>query len=120
VNEHDVYSYQREAWSSADVAGFDELIDMTDVESIEVPSLESVRELADISAQMDAPQIRSKSAIVAPGNLAHALARLYEVCRTLESRSTKEIGVFRSKNEAMKWLGIDKDLQDTASPDPNS
>jgi hypothetical protein len=107
VNGREVFAYQREAWAGAEVAGFNELIDMTEVESIEVPSLESVRELAALSATMDAPGIKSKCAIVAPGSLAHALSRLYEACRAMESMSTKEIAVFRSKAEALEWLGID-------------
>ena len=107
VNEREVFSYQREAWSNADVAGYDELIDMTNVESIEVPSLASVRQLAALSAQMDAPGISSKSAIVASGSLANALARMYEACRAMESEGTKEVRVFQTRAEALEWLGIE-------------
>jgi hypothetical protein len=115
VNEREVFAYQREAWAGADVAGFNELIDMTEVESIEVPSLESVRELAALSATMDAPGIKSKSAIVASGSLAHALARLYEACRAMESQSTKEVAVFRAKADALEWLGINLETRSAGS-----
>jgi hypothetical protein len=103
-----VLAYQREVWSSPDVTGFNELIDMTGVESIEVPSVESVRQMAALSAQMDAHGIPSKFAIVAANDLAHALGRLYGECRGIDRRSTKEVAVFRSLPEALEWLGLDR------------
>jgi hypothetical protein len=120
VDERDVFAYQREAWSRPDVAGYDELIDMSGARHIEVPSLASIRELAALSAGMDAPGQPSKSAIVAPDSLANALARMYEACRALQEGGTKEIRVFRTSTEALAWLGLDpKDGDNHELPSPS-
>jgi hypothetical protein len=59
------------------VAGYDELVDMTAVQSIALPAASRVRDLAEVSAQMDPrPPASSKFAIVAAGDLAFALGRM--------------------------------------------
>lgn len=106
LTDEDVFAYQREVWSRPDVAGYDELMDMTHVTEIALPSMERARELAKLSARMDAPHTASKFAIVARSELAFGLGRLYESYRELEQKSTKEVAVFRSMPEALNWLGI--------------
>jgi len=101
----DVFGYQREVWSRPDVAGFDELIDMTAVERIELPSADGVRQLAALSASMDDPGTASKFAIVAPQDIAYGLGRMYEAHRALNVKSSKQVGVFRTMPEALAWLG---------------
>ena len=44
VTDPDVFGYQREVWSRDDVAGYDELIDMSEVEHIAVQSVNRVCE----------------------------------------------------------------------------
>jgi hypothetical protein len=105
----DVFAYQREVWSRPEVAGFNELFDMSEVERLVPPSKESVRDLADLSAGMDSSGCSSRFAIVAPEDLAFGIARMYETYREFDPRSTKEVAVFRSKAAALKWLGIDLD-----------
>ena len=108
LTSRDVLEYQRGVWSSPEVAGYDELIDMTGVERIDLPSLESVRELARTSAAMDDGNPPSRLAIVAPKDFAFALGRLYETHRSLDERSRKTVNVFRSAGEALAWLGSDR------------
>ncbi len=105
LTKSDVLEYQRGVWSRPEVAGYDELIDMSDVEEIDLPSLESVRELAQLSAAMDADSPPSRFAIVAPKDFAFALGRLYEAHRSLDARSKKTVNVFRTVGEALAWLG---------------
>ena len=104
LTDADVFGYQRDVWSRAEVAGFDELIDTTDCDKIEVPSGDRVLQLAELSASMDAAA-PSKLAIVAPRDLAFGLGRMYESYRGVSNKSTKEVSVFRSMTEATKWLG---------------
>ncbi len=101
----DVLEYQYGVRSRSDMAGYDELIDMTAVERIDLPSLERVRELAQRSAAMDGDTLPSRLAIVAPKDYAFALGRLYEAHRGLDKRSRKTVNVFRSLGEALMWLG---------------
>lgn len=104
VTADDIFAYQREVWSRADVNGYDELVDMTGVDAIVEPSSDGMRRLAELSAQMDPPSSGTKFAIVARQDLAFGLGRMYEAYRALNQRSTKEVAVFRSREEALRWL----------------
>jgi hypothetical protein len=101
---NDPFDYQRDAWSGADVVGYDELIDMTHVADIALPSGQRIKDLASVAARMDGPSARSKFAIVAPGDLAFGLGRMFQVYREGQKGSTKEVGVFRTMKEALAFL----------------
>src|ERR1035438_2805891 len=94
--DHDLFDYQKNVWSRPEVAGFNELIDMSAVEKIDYPSPARVQQLATFSAAMDAAAPPSKLAIVAPDHLSFGLGRMYQTYRGLEERSTKEVRVFRT------------------------
>jgi hypothetical protein len=108
LTEQDVFDYQRGVWSLPEVAGYDELIDMSDVGEIDLPSLERVRELAKLSASMDGAAPPSRLAIVAPKDYVFALGRLYEAHRGLDERSRKTVNVFRSVGDALAWLDSER------------
>ena len=107
LTEADVFGYQRDAWSRPDVVGYDELIDMRRVTQIETPSADQVRELAQISAEMDHEATHSRLAIVASADLVYGLGRMFQTYRELNPRSTKETRVFRSMVEALAFLRVD-------------
>ena len=107
VTDDDVFGYQREVWSRADVEGFDELVDMTAVEHIALPSVDRVQDLAHLSAAMDTRSRPSRLAVIAPTDVAFGLGRMYQTHRELDPRSTKVVGVFRTRAEALAFLGID-------------
>jgi hypothetical protein len=109
--DSDVFDYQRGVWSRADVVGFDELIDMTRVTRIALPSTKRVRDLAAMAAEMDSGPSRSRIAIVAPTDFPFGLARMFQTYRQLDANSTKEVGVFRTMDEALTYLGISHSLQ---------
>jgi len=106
LTDAEVFHYQR-VWSRPEVAGYDELFDMSDVADITPPSTERIRELAQLSAAMDALS-PSRLAIVAPNDLPFALGRMYETHRGLDKRSTKTVNVFRSVEDALAWLGSER------------
>ena len=107
LSDEDVFSYQRNVW--AEVAGYDELMDMSEVNQIALPSMDRVRDLAKLSASMDAEKAASRFAIVAPFDLAFGLGRMYEMYRDLQAQSTKQVGVFRTLKEALEFLGVEGD-----------
>ena len=107
LTDAEVFRYQQDVWSRADVAGFDELIDMTRVTRVELPSADRIRELAKLAAAMDSTASRSRFAIVASSDIAFGLGRMFQTHRHLEPLSTKEVGVFRSMKEALAFLRID-------------
>ena len=106
LTDEDVFGYQREVWSRPEVQGFDEIMDMTAVHHIAMPSHERVRDLAELSASMDGPQGSSRFAIVAPNDLAYGLGLMFKIHRRADERSTKKVGVFRRMEEALDWLGV--------------
>ncbi len=107
LTEQDVLGYQSEVWSRADVAGYDELVDMSDVKRIEVSSAGQVRHLASMAAEMPSSRSRSKFAIVAPTDIAFGLGRMFQTFRALEDGGTRNVEVFRSREEAMEFLGLE-------------
>jgi hypothetical protein len=107
LTETDLFSYQREVWSRPEVAGYNELIDMTQVTGIELPTVEQMRKLAALSSSMDDHARASRFAIFAPSDLAFGAGRMYEALRELQSESTKRVGVFRTLAQALAFLGID-------------
>jgi hypothetical protein len=99
------FGYQTEVWSSPDFAGYDELIDMTNVDSAVLPT--RAQELASTSAHDDLTSGGGRLAIVAPQDWAYGLGRMYETYRHLEPKSTKQVAVFRTLAEALAFLGWD-------------
>jgi hypothetical protein len=91
------------------VSAYNELVDVSGVEkfTVPIPSGPELERLAHCSAKDDHPTKRSKFAIVAPDELAYGLGRMYQSYRDLEPRSTKEVGVFRTLEEALNFLGVD-------------
>jgi hypothetical protein len=110
LTDDDLFSYQREAWSGKDVIGYNELVDLTLVSEIESPSVQRLRALASIAAHMDPASVPSRFAIVAPGDLAYGLGRMFQSYRELESSSTKDVRVFRMLSEALAFLEISQSV----------
>jgi hypothetical protein len=104
--EQDFFCFQQTVWSAPEVAGFDELIDMTETSDIVSPSPKRVQALADFAVKTDPPDVSSRLAIVAPDPLAYGLGRMYGIYRELNPKSTKTVAVFRSRPEALRWLGV--------------
>jgi hypothetical protein len=102
----DILGYQHAIRSRPELATYNELMDMSAVEYIALASTERIRELAWRSAGMDVHAQPLRFAIVAPNDLAFGLGRMYEAYRSLDDRSTKQVGVFRSLADAFAFLGI--------------
>jgi len=110
VTDEQVFDYQREISSRDDTIGYDELVDVTNIKEIALPSTDRVRDLAHVAAGTDALRGSSRLAIVAPGDLAFALGRMFQTNRELDPRNRREVGVFRSTKEALAFLRIDHPL----------
>jgi hypothetical protein len=104
ITEDDLFTYQKTVWSDPTHAGYGELVDMSDVAAVETPSVAGMRNLAALSASMDSPQRASRFAIVAPGDLAFGLGRMYQTYRELKTDSRKKVALFRTRDEALDWL----------------
>ncbi len=111
LKDQEVFGYQHEVWAREDVQGFDEIVDMTDITQIMLPSIERVRDLAELGARMSIGKPSSRLAIVAPGDLSFGLGRMFDSCRQSVAPGLKQVGVFRTKAEALAWLGIQGDVE---------
>ena len=110
LTDDDIFGYQRAAWSRPDVADYDEMVDMSAVVRIALPSVQRMKDLARLSSEMDARGRTSRFAIVAPGDIAFIMGRLYKALRGLAG-GNKRVGVFRTEAEADLFL--------SRSPDPD-
>ena len=115
----EMIEYQSAVWSRPDVDGYDELVDVTAVEDFAQPSTDKVRDLASLSAVMDGRRA-AKFAIVARGNLAYGLGRMYQTYRSLEGSGTKNVGVFRTMAEALTFLAAECNAPAPAPDAPGS
>lgn len=104
LTDEDVFGYQRGVWSRPDVVGYNELLDMSGVEHVALPSVERVKELAKLSAGMDTPTTSTRCAIVAPSDHLFGLGRMFQSYREMAAGSTKDVGVFRTIEEATDFL----------------
>jgi hypothetical protein len=119
LTNDELVNYQRQVWSRPEVVGFDELMDMSSVKEIGGLSTPGVQELADLSAAMDRTDVSTRFAVVAPDDLAFGLARMYGAYRETNSHSTKQVAVFRTRADALRWLGVSSDgLADPSEPRP--
>ena len=107
VTDSDVFRYERETGARSDMIGYDELIDMSSVTEIDVATAERVEELAAEAAAKDYVHGPAKLAIVAPGDIAFGLGRIFQIHRRVEPGSMKDVGVFRTMDAALEFLGID-------------
>jgi len=74
VTDDDIFRYQHEFWTRRDVAGFDEIVDMTQADEFDIPTPERLQELAEVSAGLDPP--RPADALWVPGGDPGSLARI--------------------------------------------
>jgi hypothetical protein len=103
MTHEDIMGYQQGVRSNPALIGYNELVDMSQVQHIVLESIDRVRELAARSA-MDGDAPPSRLAILAPSGEAFGLGRMYQTYRSLDARSKKEVGVSRTMEEALAFL----------------
>jgi hypothetical protein len=107
VTDDDVFGYQREVWSRSDVRGYNELVDVSAVKHVKLPSAQRVRDLAEVSAEMEAQAGAAKRfAIVATSPIVYGLSRMFQTYREMDKRNKTQVKVFRNRQEALAFLGI--------------
>lgn len=111
LTDAEIFAYQAEISSRADLAGFDELIDMSVVERIELPSIDRVRTLATHSAATEPGPGTSRIAVVAPDDLSYGLGRMYQTYRHGDPSNVRHVGVFRTMAEALAFLRVAGDFE---------
>ncbi len=101
----DMLNYQVDTWSKRSVVGYDEIVDVTSVESFDYKGPSKIKEVTHISARMDWANFSRKMAIVAVSDMATGMARMYQSYRDNETIGRKEIMIFKTMEQARQWLG---------------
>lgn len=101
----EIAAYQRNIWTGAKIFGYDEIFDLTEVQTFDYKSVSDVRELAQLASSMDWASRSRKLALVANTDMAFGLARMYQAYRESDPSSRTEVQVFRNHDLARQWLG---------------
>lgn len=109
IGQQDLFAYQKVVGARPEWAGFDELFDVSRVDSLLDIRIDNLKALAELAASMDKPGQPTKFAIVAPQDLYFGLGRMYESLRESAPHSTRRIAAFRSRAEAERWLDAPAD-----------
>ena len=104
IGQQDLFAYQKDVGTRPEWAGFNELFDVSRVDSLLDIRIDNLKAVADLAASMDKPDLPSKFAIVAPQDLYFGLGRMYESLRESAPHSSRRIAAFRSRAEAERWL----------------
>ena len=106
LTDQDVFTYQKTVWSRKDIAGYDELMDMTDVQKIVPPPTARIRQLAEVASKMESSNSTSKFAILAPSDVAYGYGRMFKAFRAYQDGGARNVEVFRTPEEVMNFLGL--------------
>ena len=104
VTIQDLIAYQREVWSRKDVAGYDELLDASQIQKALDLTGDNLQEIAMLASSMDLEKGITKFAIVVSNDLYYGLGRMYETYRSLQKSNVKQVAVFRSVKDALAWI----------------
>ena len=107
LTDQDVFGYERETVALEGIVGYDELLDMTHVTQLDVTSVDRVQELANLAASKDVPTAKSRIAVVAPTDVLYGLGRMFQTYRELVPGNVKQVRIFRTMAEALKFLNLE-------------
>ncbi|MDH5485240.1 MAG: STAS/SEC14 domain-containing protein [Gammaproteobacteria bacterium] len=96
-------TYQLEIKGKAEYMAYNELLDFSDIKSINI-QVKDLRRLGSLAVKKDSPEIITRLAIVVSTTFIFGLVRMYQTYRSLMPSSTKELRVFKNKTDAENWL----------------
>jgi len=108
----DLFEYKNDVRVRPELAGYDELVDLSEVQEIVMQSIRPLMEAARFAADLDVDSPRAKVAIFAPTDLMFGMGRVYVAHRNMADTATKDVEVFRVLAAAMTFLGIKAPLPD--------
>jgi len=95
--------YFSEIKSQPQYEHYNEVIDLRKVKGFKLDT-NSIRELARISSTYDKKGVKTKLALIASSLLAFGFAKIYEIARSLGSKSSKEVRVFKKMDDGVSWI----------------
>ncbi|MEQ8662206.1 MAG: hypothetical protein RLW62_15435 [Gammaproteobacteria bacterium] len=100
-----LFEYVEHVWRDPAARELDELVDFRAVTAIDLPS-EAIAELARFSRRLDNPAAYARSAVVAAGDLAFGLSRMFATLRASNPDDRREFRVFADAGAAEQWLAL--------------
>ena len=94
--------YQQDVQSNSDYQNFNEVLDLRKVKNIKITT-KGIVKVAQIASATDDVK-RRKCAIIVSSKLAFGMARMYEIYRSQNKNSNKEVNVFEEEEKALEWL----------------
>lgn len=98
--------YFRDIKSQPQYVHYNEIIDLRAAKRFKLDA-HTIRELAKISSTYDNKEVRTKLVLLASSMLAFGFAKIYEVARKFGSKSSKEVRVFKTTEDALAWFNED-------------
>ena len=95
-----IKKYQEEIQSNPNYSGYNEVVNFSKVTNIKL-TRHGIKSIGQIASKTD--KNNTKLALIVSSNLAYNLARMYQGYRYFFKNSTKEVRVFKHKNEAFDW-----------------
>jgi len=111
LTPQEMFSYQEQVWLKPAYQGFHECMDMSGVTEIVDATDQNMKALAQLAVQADDPAQPTRLAIIARQDLHFGLGRMYETYRSMQPKNAREVSVFRSREDALRWL-----TQEEAAP----
>jgi hypothetical protein len=108
LTPQDMFAYQKDVWGKHSLRSFHECVDMNDVTEIVGATEENMLSLASLAVQSDDPVHPTRLAIIARENLHFGLGRMYEAHRSMLPGQTRQVAIFRSRADALRWLVEDR------------
>ena len=98
-----LFDYQKKVWSKKEVAGMDELVDLTNVEGMAVGAA-GMQSFVDLASSLALSIPPGRLAIVASGDFEYGLSRTYKEHREKRGAGAREVGVFQTLEDAEAFL----------------
>lgn len=102
----DILGYLRDVLARPEVAGCNELLELSDVQKVVLTTMGKMQLFAQLAKGLGAASA-TKLAIVAKNDIASGLGKLFEMYSTLQGGSAKEVGIFPTLADALSFLKID-------------
>jgi len=95
--------YQDQIKADISVQAYDELLDFRLIATVDLSAKEMMT-LSRMAQLSDRRDVRTKLALVVSSPLIYGLSRMYIAYRSLVPNANKELAVFKSMDDAGKWL----------------
>lgn len=102
----DILGYLRDVPLRPEVAGCNELLELSEVQEVVLTTMGKMQLLAQL-AKGTGSAPASKLAIVANNDVASGLGRVFDMYRNLQGDNAKEVGIFASLADALSFLKIE-------------